>query len=597
MRRSYLRYYIGWALILLVGMGVFFLPYPLSAQEGPLGAAYRGERTFAQRCTQCHGPGGQGDGPMADQVPVKIPNFTEDSYMNDRSPQELFTTITNGKMENLMPPWGDTLSVGERWDLVAYIWSLHLGNDEITMSTEVFDRACSSCHGNDGLGTEHEPPLQPLSDPARLDQTEAGLRSLVSEAPHPPVEGLTDTEIQLAAVAARNFGLGVAISTATVEGNGVIDVVVRNGTSGQAEGNQIVRLLVFERDSFVAERSGETDGEGFARFTGMPTDAAWVYLAEVVYDALPYGGDVRQFEPDSNALEIPVDVYESGATLDDIRVGRSHWVLSLERPTSLDVGELYALSNTDNRVYGGSRGEGGINRVLSFSLPANAVNVSIDGSELGERFILEEGMIIDTLPFPPGERQVLFRYSLPVVDGKTDLAHAIHYPVDYLNLLVPDVGMEIDAPDWNEMESMQAQGGASYLNFVIENASAGANPKAAFSNIEASIPPPQTPPEEGGGQIIDANATPGISGQTYMPFLILGGSILVLGIGLFMVYRRRQRLDAEAPLLREQQRQYLIQEIAELDDEYEAGEITKADSEGQRRLLKAQLVALTREDA
>lgn len=43
-------------------------------------------------------------------------------------------------------------------------------------------------------------------------------------------------------------------------------------------------------------------------------------------------------------------------------------------------------------------------------------------------------------------------------------------------------------------------------------------------------------------------------------------------------------------------RQSLVQDIADLDDAYEAGELAEADYQAQRRMLKARLVSLMRED-
>jgi hypothetical protein len=50
------------------------------------------------------------------------------------------------------------------------------------------------------------------------------------------------------------------------------------------------------------------------------------------------------------------------------------------------------------------------------------------------------------------------------------------------------------------------------------------------------------------------------------------------------------------PALREQQKQALIHAIAELDDRFEAGELSEAAYQTERRLLKARLITLMRDE-
>ena len=105
----------------------------------PVGVAYRGERIFTERCTQCHGQGGKGDGAMAAQAPVNIADFTDPDFVTTRSPQDVFDIIRDGRIENLMPPWGQTLSEQEMWDAVAYIWSLHLASGDLDAANQLYE--------------------------------------------------------------------------------------------------------------------------------------------------------------------------------------------------------------------------------------------------------------------------------------------------------------------------------------------------------------------------------------------------------------------------------------------------------------------------
>ncbi len=568
----------------------------VSAQEEPVGAGYRGERIFLEHCTQCHGTEGRGDGPMSTEVPVPIADFTDPAFVETRSPQYLYDIITKGRMENLMPPWGESLSDQEIWDAAAYIWSLHLGNADLAKGAAAYEQSCVECHASDGAGVAQTPPVPDLRDSQWLDLSQTDMVNAITNDPHPAVAGLADEEVNLAAEIARDFSLGFGLAATNVNGEGVIDVLVRNETTGELIGGLPVQLYMFEGDSFVSNQMAVTNADGIARFEALPTDPSWVYVTEAQYNDLPFGSDMQQFEDQASSLDIALPVYDGGGSVSDISVDRAHWVLNMTNTEFLDIGEIYILTNTGNQVYDGETLADGIRRVLRLTVPENAINVGVEGADLGDRFLVEDNAVIDTMPMAPGQRQILIRYSLPVEDGKVELSHPIAYPVAHLNLLVPDVGMDIEAPGWEEGAAMPSQDG-SYRNFARSSVVAGEKSVAVLSNISADTLP-QVPEERApaGRQIIDSQATPGISGQPYLPYLVALLGIIILIAGTIFGIRRQQIAEQESPQMIEQQRQSLIQQLAELDDDYEAGELSLSDYESERRLLKAQLVALMRED-
>ena len=568
----------------------------VTAQGEPVGAAYRGERTFLEHCTQCHGMEGRGDGPMSVEVPVPIADFTDPAFVETRSPQYLRDVISEGRMENLMPPWSEALGEEEIWDAVAYIWSLHLTAADLAGGAAVYEQGCVECHANDGAGVEQTPPVPDLSDTKWLAINQTELLEAVTSDPHPAVKELSDSEIQLATEIARDFGLGFGLAATNVNGEGVIDVVVINETTGEMIGGLPVRLYTFEGDSFVSTQTSETDTDGLAKFEALPTESSWVYVTEVLYNDTPFGSDMQQFEDQSSVLEIALPVYEGGASVSDIRVDRAHWVLNLNDPQRLDVGEIYILSNAGNQVFDGEESADGIRRVISLTVPENAINIGVEGAELGDRYLVEDNVVIDTMPMAPGQRQILVRYSLLVEDEQVELSHSVAYPVTHLNLLAPDVGMEIEAPGWDEGAAMPSQDG-SYRNFTRSNVEPGEVSVAVLSNISAEIMP-QVPEQRApaGREIVDSQAKPGISGQPYIPYFVILFAIVVLGVGTVVVIRRRHKNEQQSPQMLDKQRQSLIQELADLDDSFDAGELSRSDYESERRMLKAQLISLTREE-
>lgn len=585
-------------LLLVIVVGVYGMAgggATVWAQDsGPTGAAYRGASIFSERCAECHGPQGLGDGSMAGQMPVPMPDFADPTFGENRSPQAIFEVIREGRIENLMPPWGNALSEGQMWDAAAFIWSLHIAPADVRAGRTAYSAACAECHGFDGLGTAENPEAGSLASPALLALNEPELLAALGADAHPPVEGLAEPELRLAAATAREFSLGFLVETANVTGNGTIDIIISNGSTGASAAGLPVQLYILDGNEVVDVRDAETGAEGSALFEGLPTEPSWTFVVETLYKGVPYDSDMVQFDPAAGSLSVPLSVYEAGATIEDIRIERAHWVVSLEMPTRVDIGEVLVFANTGNQVYLGASSGSANSPVLDLYLPPNAFNVSFDGGDLGGRFIQNGDKISDLLPMPPGQRQIFFRYSLPVEDGEVELAHAYAYPINSLNLLMPDMGVDVNAPGWIEGEPRQTQGGA-YLNFTADNLPAGDSPAASLSGIESDLFASVS--AEPGRQIIDANATPGISGQSFLPFLIAALSVLVLGAGTYYALQRQRQFEAGAPARRQQQKEALTHEIADLDDDYAEGEISETDYQAERQLLKARLLAVMSENA
>ena len=104
-------------------------------------AAAKGQVTFTRFCVSCHGPAGKGDGSIAGDLRVPVPDLTEmanrnaGKYPYDRVTRVITTAeLVRGHGTVEMPAWGDvfkktrgtdeaTIEAAIR-DLNHYIWSL-----------------------------------------------------------------------------------------------------------------------------------------------------------------------------------------------------------------------------------------------------------------------------------------------------------------------------------------------------------------------------------------------------------------------------------------------------------------------------------------
>ena len=109
-----------------------------------------GQRLFANNCSVCHGTAARGQ--------VGFPNLTDNDWLYGGSPEQIHTSISQGRMGN-MPAKGVMPSMtNEQVDqVVNYVLSFS-GREKDAQAAEagaqVFAQACSACHGPNAKGNQ-----------------------------------------------------------------------------------------------------------------------------------------------------------------------------------------------------------------------------------------------------------------------------------------------------------------------------------------------------------------------------------------------------------------------------------------------------------
>ena len=141
------------------------------------GDANAGKAIYKENCARCHGETGAGDGGDAGNMFPKPRDFTsgifkfKTSSFKEKIPfdRDLFQSVSNGLPGSAMPAWKGSLSIQERWDVVAYIKQIGgisgEAKEQIDYSgwvpptkanmkkgKELFVSRCAPCHGEDGRG-------------------------------------------------------------------------------------------------------------------------------------------------------------------------------------------------------------------------------------------------------------------------------------------------------------------------------------------------------------------------------------------------------------------------------------------------------------
>jgi len=105
------------ALLLAVG-APWSAPSPAATSGTDLG-----RRIYEQRCADCHGPQGRGDGIKAPFLSPRPGNLVS-AATSAKSDKDLLKIIANGRPRTAMPAWKDELSDDEQREVLRYIRSL-----------------------------------------------------------------------------------------------------------------------------------------------------------------------------------------------------------------------------------------------------------------------------------------------------------------------------------------------------------------------------------------------------------------------------------------------------------------------------------------
>jgi mono/diheme cytochrome c family protein len=82
-------------------------------------------RIYLDKCAECHGDGGKGDGSQAKMYDPLPTNLTDAPHMNSVSDGELFYKISEGHRP--MPGFKKRFTEEQRWQLVLFLRSLSAG--------------------------------------------------------------------------------------------------------------------------------------------------------------------------------------------------------------------------------------------------------------------------------------------------------------------------------------------------------------------------------------------------------------------------------------------------------------------------------------
>lgn len=535
----------------------------------------KGGRIFAERCTECHGSSGDGRGDLVAGGSVPQPlDMTDLRLTAAKSPLEWFQIITEGRIENLMPPWENALSEDERWDVTLYAYSL--AYDETLLST------------GDGLWREHCGDCQlPLLIPPVYSDLEYGA-VLNAEFFNNALDG---AELAAAVAHARMRTLradsgsddGVGDNNEVSVRRGDFSGRVQHGTAdGKLPRDTIVQLQFGSAETGFSRAETMIDEDGRFAFEDIPLTTAFSYIVSAMVQDRLFSRRLLAGHPADIDYEQTITIYDLTHDPSVISVASIELYINPIRLDDLGSGllatQIVSYRNDSDRLYTSGRGfEDGREASLLLQVPDGARIVSGDGNG---RFVIVEDLervpdsLIDTQPVTPGDgHQIVVEYFLPY-DDRLDFEQLFN------NRVNADVSVTLP-------KSLHLQG----ADFTLENDTSIAESLRAYAGKLALEREPRLAFVISGDPYATSSTDAAIiTSDSLPPLLAALGATFAVGLAGLAFWRRRGTNNASGI-------DDLVGKIAQLDEAHDRGHINHDVYHHRRRELKRELADLMDETA
>jgi mono/diheme cytochrome c family protein len=568
-----------------------------------------GAQIYAARCVSCHGVNGDGQGELftsgqlaVNGTPQPPGDFTNPDTARDQTPKEWFDTITNGRIEKLMPPWANALTEQERWDVALYTYTLHDTPEQLAHGIKVWESECSDCHGIEGRGDGPDAAdvgkkVGDLTDQEEMSSVSDNvIYNFIAEGSADAMpafaDDLSEDDIWAAVSYVRRLSLqnrdaiGVQPSEpAGTEEVGVIGAItgsISNGTAGGEVPPELKTTLFVFDSQFNSQRYETTsDAGGKFRFDGVAISPDFSYAVTVTYRERAFASEV--IRGDTASLDLPVTIYELTEDTSVLTItGLVYQINALG--DGLQVAQVMIVKNSSDRLFT-SNNEAQENQFASvvITLPPGAIVLGFPDNQ--QRYVVSEDQktVIDTAPVIPDEDHVIqIVYLVPYETSaiiEQPLNYALEGPVRLLirpdtvratSEQLPSIGPQtVGDGTYSGYGATLTLDQGALIRFELNGAGA-----ATVSQIESPV----------------------VASNTLILLVIVALIVLVVIIGgFYSTYVRRisKNPQADTPLLDKNRIiDSLVRQIAELDEVHDRGDINHDFYHHQRRQLKEQLAEL-----
>ena len=519
---------VAWLILSLF----LFTASPVMAQQQQeedaplLGNVARGMAIYQQRCANCHGVLGQGDGELAAQAVALPTALGSADYGRSAIPAAMFETIGNGRPQRGMPPFGeassDPLSIQARWDVIAYLFAL---------STKSADLLSS------------EPPRTQLSW-ATNNQAAVALER--------QGQGIDVVSAEQQAAAWRMAFTEYWFADRLIVGT------ITNGTTKQFVAGQPLFVRAYEGFEEAGKWELFTDQNGSFQLSLPRVASEWVFRADTEFATVRYQSELFRFEEEMPSQVHAITVFDTSADSASLTLAQAQTFVE-SAPNQLYINHILSFTNDSNSVFVGG---------VPIELLPSAMEIRFEQLSGAGTFqpISAEQRDVDSFrivePLSPGNNSFLVRYAIPYTNQFT-FAYPWPYPAQNNALFLPQ-GLTPSA-EWQTPPTLELIDGQTFQRYA-------APAQATFTLSLRGYPAFATDPESGNRIAVRNPAR---------DFLIGGLALVgVVGIAFSLLWPRRTPSTQQSAELSQ-----LLQQIAQLDDAFTQGHVKKAVYTQQRQQL------------
>ncbi len=232
--------------------------------------------------------------------------------------------------------------------------------------------------------------------------------------------------------------------------------------------NTDIEFLVYRGHDLIDDSSyvQKSNAAGKYQLPGVPIDSTLIYYPRVNFNSIVYYGRGVRLTENENEIRSDVVVYDTTSQKKDIVFQMEHLFLNVENGF-VNVREIFLIANLGNKTYIGQSSEDNESQyVLEFILPKNHKNVELLTPDAQNLVIVGGNRLIDTNLFPPGSKQLSFRYQVPVSGNDWQYSRPILYPSGSVNIFLDDPNLTIEGPGIESMGEFSIRG-STYMRYTI----------------------------------------------------------------------------------------------------------------------------------
>ncbi len=371
--------------------------------------------------------------------------------------------------------------------------------------------------------------------------------------------------------------------------NGVIVNGTKNATLSNVAGLTVTLYVADMNTQTTITQTTQADPSGHFAFSNINVLTTTRLLATTNYAGIDYASNILQFDGITNTLPVTLTVYETTADPSVIHVTQTHFVFDVQTGV-LNVLQIIQVHNSGDRSYIGATTLGPHPIPLTRPHRDGAKNIQSKNNHADTTTLRGTNVMSYTLPFQPGDDQIVYNYSIPFTPPTYQFDLQLPFSTDAFRLLLADVGGTITSTQLSAPTNFPTQTGQNFLMSTANNIAQGTEIKATFQNLPATVAAPTAAPGTGTNPSAAPTANVVDNHSQLIGFGVLGiAAVAAILLIAYPLLRRRANQSVAASTNR---RMELLQDIADLDDDFEAGKVTESTYKEERARLKAKLAEL-----